>query len=287
MLFSTRWFDFLLAVVILASLEARSQDLTPYPINPKVLPRFPDNPVSNLPVPEKVKLGNDVPGVVPPAPPALALAPMSSDCRGVKDAGTVTLSFIIDSRGEPRNVIFKRALASQVDLLALKILLDSRFQPATVNGSPIAFGRDVEMHLEVCIERQAGAAKEMTRLRTAKDVRFTDWRNAATEASLAPSPMPPDARADGEHPGADGFTEPKAIAHKNYDSQGMSGSFSFGMLIDEHGISHIEKVLRSTNPALLPVAASMVLSIRHTPAMKDGMPVPAHVTEALDIRSGN
>jgi hypothetical protein len=71
------------------------------------------------------------------------------------------------------------------------------------------------------------------------------------------------------------------------DTKGMSGSFAFGVLVDEHGLGRIEKVLVSTNPNLLPIVAGIIQSFRSTPALKDGMPVPVHMVESLDINSRN
>jgi hypothetical protein len=181
--------------------------------------------------------------------------------------------------------MFKQALANQIDLIALQILLDSKFQAAMLNGSPVAVGRDAEIHLQVCIEQQSGSSGEKIRLRTPKTEKFSDWSHAPAEANLAPLPMPTDALADGESPGP-AFTQPKSLAHKMLDTKGMSGFFTFGLLLDEHGIVHIEKVLKSTNPKLLPIAAKMIQSLRSTPALKDGMPIPVHQMESLDIGSG-
>lgn len=249
------------------------------------LPRYLETRVSNLPQPEQVELYNSAKEMVEPVLIPGQTLPLSNECKGTKDSGSVTLSFIVDAEGQPRNIVFKQALANQIDLLALQILLDSRFQPATLNGSPVAVGRDVEMHLQVCIDQKPGTTVELVRLRSPKTEKFSGWRHAQAEANLAPVKMPPDALADAENPGPS-FSTPKTIAHKMFDSKGMSGSFAFGVLVDEHGLDHIEKVLESTNPNLLPIAARMIQSIRHIPALKDGMPVPVHQTESLNITSG-
>jgi hypothetical protein len=250
------------------------------------IPVYPDTVNSNLPLPEQVELFNNAPGVVEPVLLPQQLAPLSTKCVGAKDSGTVAFSFVIDANGEPRNVIFKRAIANQIDLLALQILLGSRFQPAMLNGNPVAVGRDVEMHLEVCTEQQIGTTSAVTRLRQLQSEKFAGWNHSPHQANLAPLHMPADAQADHEKRGPD-FTTPIDIAHRTLDAKGMSGSFEFGVLVDEHGLDHVEKVLKSTNPALLPVATLMIQSIRQTPAMKDGMPVPVHLTAGLNISSDN
>ncbi len=245
------------------------------------LPRYPETRVSNLPQPQHIRLYNGASGLVEPVLITSETPSLSSVCKGTKDSGSVTLSFIVDDNGLPRNVVFKQALANQIDLLALQILLDSRFQPALLNGSPVSVGRDVAIRLQVCIEESPDGTGKI-RLRSPKTEKFNDWRHAPAEANLAPVPMPADALADGENIGPD-FSDAKDIAHKSLDPHGMSGNFAFGVLVDEHGLGHIEKVLQSTNPKLLPIAAMMIQNVRHTPAMKDGMPVPLHLTERLEI----
>lgn len=252
----------------------------------KDLPPYPETRVSNIPQPERVVLANNAVGLVDPVLIPGETPPLSKDCKGTKDAGSVTLSFVVDATGQPRNVMFKKALANQIDLLALQILLDSRFHPATLNGAPVAVGSDVEIHLQVCIEPKPGTTQELVRLRAPKTEKFMDWQHPPAEANLAPIHMPPDAIADAEKQGP-GFSAPKSIALNMPDAKGMSGSFAFGVLVDEHGLGHIEKVLGATNQKLLPIAAEAIHNTRHTPALKDGMPVPTHRTEEVAVTSGN
>jgi hypothetical protein len=271
------------AAVILVAIAATPQQP---PAALRNVPQYPEKRVSNLPKPEHVQLYNDAKGLLEPVLiPGDAPSP-SSECKGTKDSGSVILSFIVDAKGQPRNVVFKDVLANQVDVLALHILLDSKFQPAVSNGSPVAVGLDVEMRLQVCIEQEPGTANKLMRLRSPETEKFSCWRHAPAEANLAPDPMPVDALADAENPGP-GFTAPKALAHRMSDTKGMSGSFAFGVLVDEHGLGRIEKVLVSTNPNLLPIVAGIIQSFRSTPALKDGMPVPVHMVESLDINSRN
>ena len=273
-----QFWPFCIAALALAAGAVFAQTLPTVVVNPKVLPKFPENLASRVPKPEPVKLANNVPGVAEPVlMPHPAPVP-SPDCEGTKESSAVTLSFVVDADGNARNIMFKRAQGDQSDLLALKILSKSHFTPAMINGAAAAFGRDVEMHLDLCAERLPGSSITTTRLRAPQTEKFFNWKNAPDEANLAPLNMPADAIADGEQSGDASFVYPKNLPQGSmFNTQGMNGSFAFGLLIDEHGVGHIEKVLRSTNPALLPIAAAMILSIRRAPAMKDGMPVPMHM----------
>ena len=250
------------------------------------LPHYPDTVASNLPQPEHVKLYNNVPGTVEPVLLPLQVPPSQAECKGQKGSGTVTLTFVVDANGVPRNVYFKQALANNIDLLALEFLLNSRFQPATFNGAPVAVGRDVEMRLQICNEEQPVSGKNSikitTKLRSVQDEKISNWRHSPDEANLAPIQMPADAQADHEHIGPD-FTPPKLIAKGAIPMRGLTGAFSFGIQVDEHGMPHIEKVLQATNPLIAQMAARLIINTRFTPALKDGMPVPVHLIQGIEM----
>jgi hypothetical protein len=56
--------------------------------------------------------------------------------------------------------------------------------------------------------------------------------------------------------------------------------------VDEHGVPQDLEVLKSTDSELLPQVALCMRNIRFKPALKDGMPLPAHINEELDITAG-
>ena len=59
--------------------------------------------------------------------------------------GKVKLSLLVDAAGRPRNIMFLRPLANDLDRFALQIAEADRFTPGTHSGSPVA----VEVSLEV------------------------------------------------------------------------------------------------------------------------------------------
>lgn len=246
-----------------------------------------DTVESKLPPPEWVKLYSRDQGITQPIP-IESVSSFQSECKGQKRDGRVKLSFIVDSSGFPRNLVFERALANEVDLLALKLMMNTKFQPATLNGSPIAAGRSVEMRLQVCTEEitdQLGKAHAVFRLRYPPEERFEDWRNPQTQANLAPIAIPPGMWAELE-PVNSHFTPPKILAHPQPpDAKGRSGSFSLVIVVDEHGIPQVKETLKSTDPTILPQVVQCFRNTRYRPALNDGMPVPARLTERLDIQS--
>jgi hypothetical protein len=246
-----------------------------------------DSVESNLPQPEWVKLYGREQGIAEPVliQPATSL---QSDCKGQKRDGRVKLSFVVDSNGFPRNLVFERALANEVDLLALKLILNTRFHPATLNGSPVAIGSSVDMHLQACAEEtkdQSGKASGVLRLRYPAEEKFEDWRDPPAQANLAPIAMPPGMQAE-RKPVNNHFTPPKLLNQPDTpDGKGRSGTFSFVVVVDEHGIPQVRETLTSTDQTLLPQVIQCIRNTRYQPALNDGMPVPARITLGLNIRS--
>ena len=240
----------------------------------------------NLPQPEWVKLYSREQGITEPTliQPDYSL---QSECKGYKVGGSVKFAFVVDSNGLPRNVVFERALGNGVDLVSLRLMLDSKFQPATLNGSPVAVGRKVEMRLQICTEEKkdpSGRVDTVFRLRLPPEEKFAEWPDPPVQANLAPISMPPGMRAEHD-PTSSNFTHSKSlILPRPPDVKGHAESFLVSLTADEHGIPHDLKVLQFTNRTLLPQILECIRNMRYQPALKDGMPVPALTTIGIDIQ---
>jgi hypothetical protein len=268
---------FLSALAVLVSAAALSGS--------QQLPPSPDAVDLNLPQPEWVKLYSAERDLIEPIL-LQSSRTFQSSCREAKADGNVKLSFVIDTDGLPRNVVFDQALANEIDLLALKVLLDSKFQPATYNGKPVAVGRTVEMHVQICANQttdQSGKIITTYRLRSYPAEKFKVWHHSPAQVNLAPIEIPSGVMAD--HLKMDNhFSPPVALIQPPPpDAKGRSGKFSFKVLVDVHGIPQDIEVLSSSDSTLLPRVAACIRGTRYRPALKDGMPLPAHLTEEVDI----
>lgn len=237
----------------------------------------------NLPQPEWVKLHGPEQGI---SAPILVQSTYSlqSKCVGTKAGGDVKLSFVVDSRGLPRNVVFEKALANEIDLVALNVILNSKFQPAMLDGSPVAVGRSVKMRLQICAEQTtdpSGKNRFTFRLRSNPEETFDNLNHPPAQANLAPIVIQPGIHADRT---SSGITPPTLLVHPPPpDAKGHSGKFSFKVLVNEHGVPQDLEVLKSTDLTLLPQVTLCMRNMRFKPALNEGMPVPAHITEDLDI----
>jgi hypothetical protein len=280
-----RFHSMLLAIAVSALLPVSSAGQQP-PRAWESVASDPGQP-DNLPQPEWVKLYSREQGITEPTliQPDYSL---QSACKGDKVGGSVKFAFVVDSNGLPRNVIFERALANGVDLVALRLMLDSKFQPAMLNGSPVAVGRKVEMRLQICTEQKkapSGRVDTVFRLRLPPEERFAEWPDSPVQANLAPISMPPGTRPVRGNTSSH-FTSPKSLIlpRSSPDIKGHAESFLVSLTVDEHGIPHDLKALQFTNRTLLPQILECIRNTRYQPALNDGMPVPALATIGIDIQ---
>jgi hypothetical protein len=249
-------------------------------------PPLPDSVASKLPQADWVTLLTREPGLTEPVliQPSYSLR---DECVGQKLEGSVKFSFVVDASGNPRNVIFERALANGIDLFALKLMLESKFQPAMLRGSPVSAGREVEMHLRLCAEQRtdkSGKPEVFLRLRLPPEEKFEDWHHPPAQVNLAPISMPPGTQADSNN--SSHLTAGKSLVRPPVpDGKGRPASFSISLIVDEHGIPQAVKPLKSTDQTLLPQIIQYISDIRFQPATNDGMPVPTQLTIDLDIKS--
>lgn len=109
-----------------------------------------------------------------PADLSLAIA---SDC-GKTVAAKMTLSFVVDAEGVPRNILFLRASGTALDWLAVRIASVDRFTPAKADGGPVAAAESVEMTLEGCTVQSAdvsGQKNFVFRLSKAPEQKFKTY----------------------------------------------------------------------------------------------------------------
>jgi hypothetical protein len=105
------------------------------------------------------KVGADV------TTPQILPIDLSSNMRGnciKKESGNVQLSLVVDETGKPRNVFFVRALAQDLDKLALQVALADRFIPGRRDGVPVAVGMLLDLNLQGCVVQEKSVSGEET-----------------------------------------------------------------------------------------------------------------------------
>jgi protein TonB len=69
----------------------------------------------------------------------------TEDARRSKHQGSVVLWLVVDAQGLPRSIHLQRALGMGLDEKAIAAVSQWRFQPATLNGKPVAVQINVEV----------------------------------------------------------------------------------------------------------------------------------------------
>ncbi|MGB6743949.1 MAG: energy transducer TonB [Terracidiphilus sp.] len=236
---------------------------------------------ASIPTPERVQLANGTPGLIAPALRPLEITPPpDSACRGKSLTGSVRLSLVTDTQGRPRNVILNRPLSNELDYLAVQVMQNDRFQPATLNGSPVAVAGTADLHVRGCIEQSKdslGHTSISLRLQALPQVKFELEHHTMPDAALTPAfarmdPVQPKEIRD--------YTPPKAIAQvmPDFRMDTQSGVCVFSAIVDEHGLPQNVRGDQCSNSDIARPATEAVRKYRFIPAMKDGMPVPVQIT---------
>jgi hypothetical protein len=254
-----------------------------------------------LPAPEIVKLSNRAQGLVEPIMlPLHFQSSPKTECDGHKESGEVTFSLVVDGMGRPRNIVFKRPLGKDMDSIAIQVAESDRFRAAALNGAPAAVAGILEVHLHSCTEPTtdvSGIKTAIIRLSSIPDQRFGISPTAPDEANLAPF----SGTASAQEVATRGYSNilpqiggdiipptplfsPAAENEAGTPREQTHESCGFSMTVDEHGMPQDIIPFKSVGPpALLNRAFQTVRMWRFTPAMKDGMPIPAHINVALNM----
>jgi hypothetical protein len=240
--------------------------------------------------PERVKLFNGAPGLMAPLLlPPLTPNPPKNRCNGLKRSGSVTFSFIVDSEGRPRNIVFEHVTGNELDYLAVHVMETDVFKPATLNGAAVAGAGMLDMRLQACSETtkdQRGHKSTTIRLVSAPDQKIELPRDPQDEAALAPISDPETLLARIEQIGGS-VTRPKRIFSPQMegpDDRPMPpGSDKFSMVVDEHGLPYDVQAVSPIESYNFDEATRMVRRFRYRPARKDGMPVPVRISIEIGV----
>jgi hypothetical protein len=257
---------------------------------------------------EHVKLFNDVRGFMAPILLPLKLAPhVESECNGEKQSSDVRLSFIVDTNGRARNIVFEQALGNDLDYLALQIMEADRFSPGELSGAAAAAAGAVEMHFEACAEVKKDQFDEET-----AEVRMLAPPEQKYDLSFRPEGITADGQTEVSlRPISDSFETPIRIEKVGGDvtppkvlysaaaefsdyarKKQIGGSGNFSVVVDQHGLPQDVQLDTSDadskllDPSLVQEAIKALRQYRFKPAMKKGTPVAVRTSIEVDYRLG-
>ncbi len=218
-------------------------------------------------------------------PLAVSRQYVSDHCKG-EQQGDVMFSLIVDANGEPRNIFFLNPIGDDLDLLALKTVIDDRFKPGTQNGSPVPIAESIDVSVRTCLkdEKQPNG-KQQTILHLASEpqqhlkppVDPPQQVVLVTGTGLSANPSDPD---EGTLKVGGDITAP--FPFRTPDSTRMlarrflgDADYKVSVVVDRYGMPSRLKIIDAGQPGHEQQVASLVRLWRFKPAMRKNEPVPA------------
>lgn len=228
------------------------------------------------------------PRLLPPAEPA----DFPKDCTDAME-GESELSLLVDTSGQPRNLMFLRPSGTIADRFAIVIANGDRFAPGTLDGKPVVVAETLDVKMEACIGLVKDAAGTMESgwvLKSTPKQKLKKPKNPPQVANLAPPNAPaavnvrmvkrPDFFGNGESAPVVIYSE---YADYTPTHPGTKGSCEVSLMVDAHGLPEDLHVLKKLDPGLDRSALAAVEKYRFFPAIKADEPVPAAVVVSVDF----
>lgn len=214
-----------------------------------------------------------------------------------KVVSEIRLSFFVSPNGEPRRITFLNPLGNELDLLALRLLSESKFAPGTLDGKPVAVWQTDTVRTESCHKRtKDGKDGTIDSLQLiSQPVQTVGPLQPAQELSrvtfdpgLEPNSVPQPVKIDrvGRRVQAPVplFT-PVAIYSDEARRRKISGVCLISLIVDEHGLPQRPRITRSLGYGLDEQALETISRYRFRPAIRDDAdPVPVMITIEVNFR---
>lgn len=230
---------------------------------------------------------------VPPQLLPLQRAISSADTCKEEAYGTVSLSLVVDRHGMPGKISVIDRTGSSVEELALRLVEEDSFKPATLNGEALDAKGSISISILACFattQDGVGTTTEVLRLKGQpvqtlgkfSSVQDPEPQNGA--ATVSPAVRKP---LNGRTPGV---TPPVALNHveAEFSEEARRGGFSgvclVSVIVNGEGRPLNAKVIRSLGHGLDEKAIEAVNKYRFKPAMKDGSPISVMITVAVNFR---
>jgi hypothetical protein len=247
---------------------------------------------------DPIKIYTPGPGVTTPEllPLTVSHQYVSDHCKG-EQQGNVVFSLIIDAKGEPRNIYFLNPIGDDLDVLALKAVIEDRFKPGTQNGSPVPIAESIDVSVRTCLkdEKQVDG-KQQTILHLAAEPQqhlkspVDPPRQVVlvSGSGLSANPSNPD---EGILQIGGNIDAP--IAFETTDATRTlvrrflgDADYKVSVVVDRYGLPSRLRIIDAGQPGHEQQVASVVRLWRFKPAMRNNEPVPARTEFRLGFSRG-
>ena len=227
------------------------------------------------------------PELLPMNPPPV----FSGKCK--KQDDSVEFTVIVDSAGVPGSIFYSRALATDLDKMALEIVRADRFMPGTHGGRAVAVEISVKVELPGCVERvkdSSGQKTEVSHLRSqpvqeVSPVLLPPAGNRPASAALPPTDSSgnPIYRVGGDVSPPAPLSTPEAKYTTQARKARIMGICVIRLIVNTDGIPESLTVTHSLDPGLDQNALEAVSKYRFKPAMKGDKPVPVVIAVEVNF----
>jgi len=213
----------------------------------------------------------------------------------LREDGSIVFSLLVDTAGQPRDIMFLRPLGTDLDRFALTVAQADRFKPGTRDGKPVVVAIALQMYVQTCVVEtvdEAAKPASLWMLRSMPQQRIGKMHIPPEDAILAPDDAPvkpssrPALRADyfgaGVIPPALLFSVPAEYTQKAL-AAAIRGYCLISLTVDAHGLPQNVQVARSLDPGLDVAAVYAVSHYRFTPALRNGEPIASVITVRVDF----
>jgi TonB family protein len=210
--------------------------------------------------------------------------------------GKVKLSLLVEATGRPRNIMFLRPLANDLDRFALQIAEADRFEPGTRDNSPVVVAVSLEVGIESCVEEtedNPGNKSLILKMRSLPEQRLgppagpyskTIVLSQGTGMKEIVSGTARPERIGGKVSPPDVLNSVEAPYTPEARNAKINGYCLVSVIVDAHGMPQNPRVAKSLDPGLDRNALIAVDRYRFKPALKDGTPVPVMITVEVNFR---
>jgi len=210
--------------------------------------------------------------------------------------GKIGLSVLVDTAGQPRNIMFLHPLGTNLDKLALKIAAMDRFKPGSHDGVPVSVAVSLEVEIESCVEEtedSAGKKSLLLRMRSLPAQRIgppagpypktIDISQGAGVRDAGSSSAPVE-RVGQKVSAPVPLNSIEAEYTPDAKKARISGVCILSVIVDAYGMPQNPRIVKSLGPGLDQNALIAVNKYRFKPAMKNGTPVPVMIVVEVNYR---
>jgi TonB family protein len=215
---------------------------------------------------------------------------IAEPCTETND-GVIDLSLVVDVNGEPRNVSVVDPKGISLEKLAVHVVGEDTFKPATLKGAAVAVKQSVQVKIEACVATKtypSGSTTDVLRL-TAQPVQTFSGLSIATDAEAHGGTGDEVAVNASLYRVGNGVSAPIALnaVEAEFPSEGRNRTYGMcliSVIVGVDGKPTNLRVVRSLGAEMDQKAVEAVNKYRFKPAMKNGTPVRVQITVEVNFR---